>query len=140
MPGINPRPLGSPRRRHGWRLSFWLRPRDVAEWTYAVVDTSYPAVKLGKSAGHPSVRMGELQVGNPRPLRLLAYTAHLTEAALHRRLHRDRLRGEWFRLAPQLLALVEREIDWLDAGVLARLRARLPPPCQGERRPTPSGR
>jgi hypothetical protein len=64
--------------------------------------------------------MQELQVGNPRPLMLLAYTAALTEREAHRRLHRHRLRGEWFRPAPEVLAEVARW-DWVDGPRLAAL-------------------
>jgi hypothetical protein len=81
---------------------------------YAIIEVvDSKAVKLGKSAGHPSQRLRELQTGNPRPLRLLAYTRHLTERAVHLRWRALREQGEWFRLDRGLLSEL-RTWDWLD--------------------------
>jgi hypothetical protein len=68
--------------------------------------------------------MQELQVGNPRPLMLLAYTAALTEREAHRRLRRSRLRGEWFKPAPEVLAEL-RTWDWLDTCAMKEVGRRL---------------
>lgn len=68
---------------------------EAATFVYAIWDGC--AVKIGKSKGHPQRRLDALQTGNPRTLRLLAYTVELTESDVHRKLRRHRIRGEWFR-------------------------------------------
>jgi hypothetical protein len=40
--------------------------------TYAIAD--FESIKVGKSAGHPMLRLSELQVGNPRRHRLVGWT------------------------------------------------------------------
>jgi hypothetical protein len=76
-----------------------------------------PLVKLGKAAGHPSVRLRELQTGNPLRLALLAYTHHLTERSVHLRWRHLRQSGEWFVLSAELI----QELltwDWLNVGLM----------------------
>jgi hypothetical protein len=68
----------------------------AGSYTYAISDGT--AVKIGRSAAHPICRLAALQVGNPRELRLVAWSVSVTEGEAHRRLHRWRLRGEWFRI------------------------------------------
>jgi hypothetical protein len=80
---------------------------------------------LGKSLGHPSARLADLQCGNPRPLRLLGWTLSLTETQAHRRLRSWHLRGEWFHLTRPLLAFLDVHCDWLDVRLRASLRALL---------------
>jgi hypothetical protein len=96
---------------------------------YAVWDSG-EFVKVGKSCAHPRVRMAKLQTASPAPLVLLAYTAAagaLTEAALHRRFARWRVREgggqEWFHCVMGLLRTLAREFDWV-APELAELLAR----------------
>jgi hypothetical protein len=104
-------------RSHGFRVACLERlQRAPTTYVYAVSDST--AVKVGKSLGHPSVRLAELQVGNPRPLVLLAWTQHLTERQAHRLLWRHHLRGEWFKPHPALLGAL-RLWDWLDEAALA---------------------
>jgi hypothetical protein len=92
---------------------------------YAIIERSESkAVKLGKSAGHPSQRLAELQTGNPRPLVLLAYTRHLSERAVHLRWRALRENGEWFRLDRGLLSEL-RTWDWLDELLHLTLAERL---------------
>jgi hypothetical protein len=81
-------------------------------------------VKLGKSCGHPSKRLAELQVGNPRKLLLIGYTFHLSERDLHLRFRHLRRAGEWFAVTAALLSEV-RTWDWVDVELLARLTERL---------------
>lgn len=54
-------------------------------------------IKIG-SASDPQVRLGDLQVGNPTELRIVATRAGDArfERYLHRRFVLGRLRGEWF--------------------------------------------
>jgi hypothetical protein len=107
-------------RYKGFRRDFDLlsleQPGSVR--VYAITD--FTSIKIGKSVGHPVLRLGILQVGNPRELRLLAWTLGLSEADAHRRLRSALVRGEWFRLTEPVLRLVG-QFDWLDArlwGVL----------------------
>lgn len=55
-----------------------------------------------------AARLRTLQVGSPYELTLLATVDGTVadEAALHLRLARDRMRGEWFRPTPEVIAVV----------------------------------
>jgi hypothetical protein len=88
-------------RSHGFRADLLDNPARLAPpFVYAICDGEF--VKVGTSRVHSRTRMRELQVGNPRPLVLLAYDARLTEREAHRKPHRFRVRGEWFRPAPKV--------------------------------------
>lgn len=95
----------------------------AVEIVYAVWDGG-AYIKVGKVCGrHPTQRCADLQTGNPRVLRLVAYTTALTEKQAHRRLSWFRVRGEWFRVAPEVL----RELTdwtWVDGEVMAECRRR----------------
>ena len=74
---------------------------------YFVTDGT--AIKIGYSIdGQVKRRIGKLQTGNPRPLRLLATCtgSRRTERRLHRRFSSSHLRGEWFRRTKELTAFV----------------------------------
>lgn len=60
-------------------------------------------------------RMADLQVGNPFELRLLGTMpgGYAKEAELHRRFAHLRIRGEWFRSEPELLAVVDTTMERL---------------------------
>jgi hypothetical protein len=107
-------------RRRGFRKGFDPTALEApgAVRTYAITDGT--SIKIGKSEGHPVLRLGILQVGNPRELRLLAWTLGLSEADAHRKLRSARIRGEWYKISPLVLRLVGR-FDWLDGRLLARL-------------------
>ena len=66
-------------------------------------------VKIGYSYD-PEVRVGEVQHGNPRQLRLLGYFPGTMddEANLHARFIKQNLIGEWFRPTKELLSLFDR--------------------------------
>lgn len=68
---------------------------------------NYP-VKIGFCAGELGKRLGELQVGNPHPLEVLAtvYGSYRQEQSLHGVLADDRIGGEWFRRSPTLERLL----------------------------------
>src|SRR4051812_35101412 len=55
-------------------------------------------VKIGHCAGNPRMRLGQLQVGNPEELRLIAVKEGgvQEEIAFHQRFDHLRIRGEWF--------------------------------------------
>jgi hypothetical protein len=77
------------------------RIESATEKVYAIADGE--CVKVGKTRYHPQQRLEELQTGNPRVLRLLAWTVTLTERQAHRKLRRWHVRGEWFAASPELL-------------------------------------
>jgi hypothetical protein len=105
--GFHPRVLDDPNRLNGVPL------------TYALGDGRY--LKIGRSGRHPVERARDLQTGNAGVLVVLAWTTTVTEAQVHRRLSRYRLRGEWFRPAP---AVLEELLAWdfLDLAALDALR------------------
>lgn len=76
---------------------------------YAILDPGKPrAIKLG-IANDVRARLGQAQVTNPRDLVLLAYcpaTENL-ERFIHAYLAYWRIRGEWFCVCPEVLAIVE---------------------------------
>ena len=109
--------LNRPTREHGFRSGLTAQDHDVPLWTYALSDGC--AIKIGRSTGHPQQRLHILQTGSSRELRLLAYTACTgsnSEARVHNRLARYRLRGEWFELALETLGEL-RDWDWLDEAL-----------------------
>ena len=79
-------------------------------------------IKIGKSSGDMKRRLGELQVGNPVELRLLVSIPGDVEQAMHMRFARQRIRGEWFRPDPVLLAFVAG-VAWGAKGGVAPVAA-----------------
>lgn len=72
---------------------------------YVVAD-GFEALKFGV-ARNPAERLAGLQIGNPRPLLLLADAPGTValERLLHRLMVDDRISGEWFRTTNRVLAL-----------------------------------
>lgn len=66
------------------------------------------AVKIGRSET-PLGRMSELQAGNPVPLKLLGEMCghYRTEQAMHKKFGRHKIRGEWYRLVPDIKSFIE---------------------------------
>lgn len=64
------------------------------------------AVKIGLTRKRPYARLGTAQVNCPLELELLATCDgdEAEEFALHQRFDALRMRGEWFRLTPELEA------------------------------------
>ncbi len=98
----------------------------AATRVYAICEEGGDAWKFG-IAGDPVERLASLQVGNPRALQLYAHApgTRELERAIHYRLRRDRLAGEWFRGSPRVLAVAElvkaageqcRDLDRYDCG------------------------
>jgi hypothetical protein len=109
----------SGKRKHGWHPRVYSQPpTDPALRTYALTDAT--AIKIGCTANHPHLRMADLQVGNPRALVLVAFTATVTEAEAQQRLQPWHLRGEWYRLVPEVLAQLA-DWDFLEERVYAWL-------------------
>jgi hypothetical protein len=65
-----------------------------------------------------------LQTGNPRPLVLLAYHLGVAESAMHKRLWRWHLNGEWFHPSDAVLSEISCW-HWLDVRQLVRIRQTL---------------
>ncbi len=108
-------------RELGFAARVWQDPdclNSTAPCVYCLWDGRY--VKIGKTDGHPKLRMRELQTGNPGKLRLVAFTRTLSEKRAHTLLHRDRVRGEWFEPSRDLLKFVWAW-DWLDETVFAEI-------------------
>lgn len=63
-------------------------------------------IKIGYTKMYVVDRLMFLQVGNPMPLRLLAYTAgtRAEERRLHDKFSAHRMRGEWFQRSDEILA------------------------------------
>jgi hypothetical protein len=78
------------------------------ETIYAIREGSKGPIKIG-IAVDPSKRLGNLQHGNPRTLKVIATRQGTTrdEATIHQRLKEHRLVGEWFRNHPDVVAEIE---------------------------------
>lgn len=63
-------------------------------------------IKIGKTSGLAESRLADLQIGNPRKLRLLAVTDEC-ERCLHRQFAHLRGQGEWHEPGPDLIAYIE---------------------------------
>lgn len=69
-------------------------------------------VKIGRATrGRIHERLGELQIGNPFTLKIIAsavvHDATEAEAQLHRQWAHLRRRGEWFLLTPELYRFID---------------------------------
>jgi T5orf172 domain len=94
------------------QLTFWTdpdrRPRPKT-FVYVLQAEGTTPIKVG-TAMDVRTRMGELQTGNPRPLRLCAVLlgSYDLEHALHEELSGYRLVGEWFDDSPSIEWFVDR--------------------------------
>lgn len=78
------------------------------------------AVKIGFSAD-PAGRLRDLQTASPYSLQLLGAVegGKKHERAIHAALDEFRLRGEWFRLCPEVTGFVERAIKFgMSGGIM----------------------
>lgn len=80
-------------------------PSPVMGYVYFLTDEA--AIKIGWS-GSPPERAKTLQVGNHKPLRIMASIPGTAddEAIAHERFSHLRVRGEWFRYVPELLDFI----------------------------------
>lgn len=69
-------------------------------------------IKVGVAAD-PRARLGQLQVGNPKRLRLLGSIPGdaSIESAIHRELDGDRVGGEWFKATARVRSAVKRRLS-----------------------------
>ena len=83
-------------------------PRAVNGWCYVYFARSGDAVKIGRAAD-PHQRLRELQTAHPVDLVLVACVATHPEleGAIHDRFLHLRTKGEWFRLAPDLIGFIQ---------------------------------
>lgn len=67
-------------------------------------------IKIGWTGGRLKRRFGQLQTGSASPLSLILSLPgdRALERRLHERFARHRLRGEWFRPDPELLAFIDQ--------------------------------
>lgn len=75
-------------------------------WVYFIDDGE--AIKIGFSVS-PQHRLIALQTGHPRALKVIGRVSVkvIGENAIHRKFRHLRVRGEWFRPDPELLAFIE---------------------------------
>lgn len=88
------------------------RPRRVktrSSVVYFIEDPVEGSIKIG-TAQDVQQRLKGLQTGHPRALAVLATTPgdNRLESELHERFAHLRIRGEWFRPEPDLLAFIDR--------------------------------
>lgn len=107
------------------------RKEDVRE-VYFVRATTLGHIKIGV-ANNAWLRFMALDSSSPDPLELLGVIrspeAVKLESSIHHRFADDRIRREWFRASPELLAYVaahaKDRIDAFNAEMRARCAARL---------------
>jgi hypothetical protein len=77
-------------------------------WGYTYFVRRGDAIKIGHTAV-PKSRIGQLQNGFPEALDILAIVPNsiIDEPAAHEKFAHLRVRGEWFRAAPELLEFIE---------------------------------
>lgn len=82
-------------------------PEKLPSSVYFIQEAGGGPIKIGFGSD-PEHRLQTLQVGNPRPLRLIgAFGGGLREErALHRRFRMLRIAGEWFRPDVELLGFI----------------------------------
>jgi len=74
----------------------------MKSYVYAILDESNDCIKIGK-ANDVNSRLGDLQVGNPNPLKLVGLIecksesfAYRVEKSIHENYSKFHIRGEWF--------------------------------------------
>ena len=99
-------------------------------YVYFILDPVSSCVKIGKSNNVKS-RMGELQVGNPNELKLLATifchdesAAFKFESKLHAAYSHLYLRGEWFKYDGSLQNYISETFKTFSRGELASKKTR----------------
>ena len=80
-----------------------LYPQTDTSWIYFIRQGGQEVVKIGRSES-PQRRLDELQTGNPHTLNLMGVIpeSNWTEKTLHDRFDELHMRGEWYRLGPEL--------------------------------------
>lgn len=90
-------------------------PRLLARQTrvYFVQEGEKGPIKIGLALD-PERRVATLQIGHPRPLRLLRHIAGTSrhERDVHMMFFKEHLRGEWFKPSKRLLAYIATAEDF----------------------------
>jgi hypothetical protein len=90
------------------------KPRDLSRGSkiYFILCQTTGRVKCGV-ASDPRARLGDLQVGSPTPLKLVAELDgdQAKENAVHRRLAQWHIHGEWFHYVPEVCEVIVDEIS-----------------------------
>lgn len=102
-----------------FRLAKQALAQEKPSFVYFIRAGAAGPIKIG-IARNPEGRLGELQVGSHEDLMLLATVPgdERLESHLHRHFEEHRIRGEWFRAAEELLALIERARRFKPGGDL----------------------
>jgi hypothetical protein len=89
---------------------------------YFITNVKAGAVKIGVGAD-PQKRLTALQIGCPDRLALLGSIpgGREREKSLHKAFRQFRLRGEWFRAAPTLLAEIRRLVSSAESAATREL-------------------
>ena len=81
---------------------------------YFIKEEGSNYVKIGSSRT-PETRLMDLQVSNPRKLKLLRMVdaGKGAEAAFHKLFDQDRVRGEWFYISDELDKFIKQDDDYI---------------------------
>jgi Meiotically up-regulated gene 113 len=71
----------------------------LMEFVYIIQCSEYKMIKIGRTAGNPYNRIGQIKTANPFPINIIRIIeCDLgTEAALHYQFSSYRVHGEWFK-------------------------------------------
>lgn len=83
--------------------------KNAGPWVYFIQAGEGGPIKIGWTGGNPLARLRDLQTGNHEPLKLRGCFPGTfeDEQALHARFASSRMTGEWFKVGPELAALVD---------------------------------
>lgn len=95
--------------------SHWYRQKNYGDplggiegaKVYVVQEDEEGPYKVGFTQGAIKNRVSALQIGNPRPLRLIGWTRGVTEAEVHLALQPYKVRGEWFECRPEVSSYIQ---------------------------------
>ena len=91
------------------RLKLWgIMPVTIKGWVYFIRSEKTHEIKIGFTTINVEKRLKSLQTAHPYKLELLATTPGTTEyeKSLHDRFSSHRLKGEWFKSHPDVLAFI----------------------------------
>lgn len=85
-------------------------PKKLFRWTYFIQPEGGGNIKIGKT-NNPQERLRTLATSSPvpQPYRIVGLIDGNRETELHRKFHKHRSHGEWFRPVGELLKFIARE-------------------------------
>jgi len=94
------------------RIPVARKPLRQGSKIYFILCQATGRVKCGVAVD-PRARLGDLQVGSPTPLKLIAEIDgdHRKENAIHHRLDRWHIHGEWFHFVPEVCEIIVHEVS-----------------------------